>query len=448
MTTLLVIDDDAAFRDGLAETLRDLGHDVSEAANGQDGLALFASARPGLVFLDLRMPGLDGLSVLRRLCGDAAAPPVPVVVLTAYASGANTIDAMRLGAFDHLTKPLGRAEVADVLARALSRTATAVHLASPEALPADGPLVGSSAAMRAVQKLIGMASASDATVLVTGETGTGKELVARALHEHGARSRGPFVSVNCAAIPAELLESELFGHVVGAFTGAVKAQAGRFREAQGGTLLLDEIGDMNAAMQAKILRVLQERVVTPVGGRAEPVDVRIVAATHRDLLHLIDEGRFRADLYYRLHVIPVALPPLRERQADIVPLAEHFLHLANLAAPKHLSPGASALLQAGAWPGNVRELRNAIERAAVLARGTVVEASDLSFLQPATAPRPDAATGEDLTLPEAVAALEQEMIRRALSEAGGSRTEAARKLGVHRQLLYEKMKRYGLGDGS
>ena len=446
MTTLLVIDDDAAFRDGLAETLRDLGHDVSEAANGEDGLALFASARPGLVFLDLRMPGLDGLSVLRRLCGDAAAPPVPVIVLTAYASGANTIDAMQLGAFDHLTKPLGRAEIADVLARALSRTATALPQASPEVLPADGPLVGSSAAMRAVQKLIGKAAASNATVLVTGETGTGKELVARALHEHGARSRGPFISVNCAAIPAELLESELFGHVAGAFTGAVKAQAGRFREAQGGTLLLDEIGDMNAAMQAKILRVLQERVVTPVGGRPEPVDVRIVAATHRDLLRLIDEGRFRADLYYRLHVIPVALPPLRDRQADIVPLAEHFLRLSDPAAPKRLSADASALLQASDWPGNVRELRNAIERASALARGTVVEASDLCFLQPAFTPHPAIGAGQDLTLPEAVAALEQAMIRRALAEAGGSRTEAARKLGVHRQLLYDKMRRYGLGD--
>lgn len=448
MTTLLVIDDDDAFRDGLAETLRDLGHDVSEAANGEDGLALFAAARPGLVFLDLRMPGLDGLSVLRRLCGDAAAPPVPVVVLTAYASGANTIDAMRLGAFDHLTKPLGRTEVADVLARALSRTAVALSPAAfPEALPADGPLVGSSPAMRAVQKLIGMAAASDATVLVTGETGTGKEVVARALHEHGSRSRGPFVSVNCAAIPGELLESELFGHAAGAFTGAVKAQAGRFREAQSGTLLLDEIGDMHAAMQGKILRVLQERVVTPVGGRAEPVDVRIVAATHRDLLRLIDEGRFRADLYYRLHVIPVALPPLRERYADIVPLAEHFLRLSNPAAPKRLSAEAGALLQAHDWPGNVRELRNAVERAAALARGPVVEGSDLLFLQPPATPRPDVSAGQELTLPEAVAALEQAMIRRALAEAGGSRTEAARKLGVHRQLLYEKMKRHGLGDG-
>ncbi len=442
MPKVLVIDDDPAFRDTLAETLRDLGHDVVEAANGEAGLARFDMARPDLVFLDLRMPGLDGLAVLKRLRGDAADPPVPVVVLTAYASGANTIDAMRQGAFDHLTKPLGRSEVVDVLARALNRTGALAATAEPM----DGPLVGSSTAIRAVQKMIGMAAASDATVLVTGETGTGKELVARALHDHGPRAAGPFVSVNCAAIPAELLESELFGHVAGAFTGAVKAQAGRFREAQGGTLLLDEIGDMNAAMQAKILRVLQERVVTPVGGRPEAVDVRIVAATHRDLLQLVDKGGFRADLYYRLHVIPIALPPLRERVSDIVPLARHFLRLASPRAPKCLSTEAAALMEGWGWPGNVRELRNAIERAAALARGPSIDASDLDFLRQAeNADAPDTAAGTDLTLPQAVAELERAMIRRALAEAHGGRAEAARKLGINRQLLYDKMKRYGLG---
>ncbi len=442
MRKLLVIDDDPAFRDSLAETLRDLGHHVVEAADGEDGLARFDAARPDLVFLDLRMPGMDGLAVLRRLRGDAAGPPVPVVVLTAFASGANTIDAMRQGAFDHLTKPLGRDEVSGVLDRALSRAAGSAATVSE---PMEGPLVGSSAAMRAVQKMIGMAAASDATVLVTGETGTGKELVARALHDHGPRAAGPFVSVNCAAIPAELLESELFGHVAGAFTGAVKAQAGRFREAQGGTLLLDEIGDMDAAMQAKILRALQERVVTPVGGRSEPVDVRIVAATHRDLLQLVDAGGFRADLYYRLHVIPIALPALRERVADIVPLAQHFLRLANPTAPKRLSLEAARLLEGCAWLGNVRELRNAAERAAALARGPAIDAADLDFLRRAdAADAAGVAAGTDLTLPEAVAELERAMIRRALAEGRGSRAEAARRLGINRQLLYEKMRRYGL----
>ncbi len=440
MSCLLLIDDDAAFREGLAETLHDLGHEVLQALDGEAGLVLAQASRPALVFLDLRMPGLDGMEVLRRLRSTAAA--LPVVVLTAYASGANTIEAMRQGAFDHLTKPLGRADIADVLARAL-RPAIPAAMAGPAAAPVeDGPLVGASPAIRAVQKLIGMAAASDATVLVTGETGTGKELVARALHEHGPRAGRPFVSVNCAAIPAELLESELFGHIAGAFTGAVRAQPGRFREAAGGTLLLDEIGDMDAAMQAKILRVLQERIVTPVGGRPEAVDVRIVAATHRDLPALVEAGRFRADLFYRLHVIPIALPPLRDRTADIVPLAEHFLRA--LPGSRRLSPAGAALLQSQPWPGNVRELRNAVLRAAALARSPVIAATDLAFLS-APPPRP-AALVEPASLPAAVAGLETDMIRQALAASGGNRTEAARRLGIHRQLLWEKMKRYGLDE--
>ena len=448
MPRILVVDDDQAFRDGLAETLRDLGHTVIEATGGEDGLALYDRAAPDLVFLDLRMAGLDGMSVLTRLRGAAAAPAVPVVVLTAYASGANTIEAMRQGAFDHLTKPIGRDEIGGVLDRALGR-AGIVPGASPEASAesGEGSLVGSSPAMRAVHKLIGMAAASPATVLVTGETGTGKELVARALHDHGPRAGGPFVSVNCAAIPAELLESELFGHVAGAFTGAVRAQPGRFREAHGGTLLLDEIGDMDPAMQAKILRVLQERIVTPVGGRPEPVDVRVVAATHRDLPALVEAGTFRADLYYRLHVIPIALPPLRDRADDVVSLATHFLQRANPGAPKSLSGDAADVLRQHAWPGNVRELRNAIERAAALARGPAIGPEDLAFLRRDPALRNEDRTGPpaDLTMPEAVAELERAMIRRALAEGSGSRAEAARRLGINRQLLYDKMKRHGLG---
>ena len=237
-------------------------------------------------------------------------------------------------------------------------------------------MVGSSEAMRAVQKAIGMLADSEATTLITGETGTGKELVARAIHAHGVRRAKPFVAVNCAAIPAELLESELFGHKRGAFTGAISDRAGAFRDAAGGTLFLDEIGDMDAAMQAKILRALQEREVTPVGGRATPVDVRVVAATHRDLRALVREGRFREDLFYRLHVVPIDLPPLRHRLADIVPLAELFLSHGG----KRLAADAAARLLTHSWPGNVRELKNAMERAAVLVRSDVVRADDLSFI--------------------------------------------------------------------
>ncbi len=313
---------------------------------------------------------------------------------------------------------------------------------APAAASAE-TLVGASAAMREVQKAIGMLADTDATVLITGETGTGKEVVARAIHQHGRRAGKPFVAVNCAAIPAELLESQLFGHVRGAFTGAIADRPGSFREADRGTLFLDEIGDMNAALQAKLLRVLQERVVTPVGGREVAVDVRILAATHRDMARAVRQGRFREDLFWRLGVVPLALPPLRERLSDILPLAEHFLALSAAGgAPKRLSGEAAAALLSHPWPGNVRELRNAMERAAVLARRPVVEASDLAFLRRATPPAEAAA--EALDLPAAVARLEAAMIRQALAASGGRRAEAARKLGIHRQLLYEKLRRYGL----
>jgi DNA-binding NtrC family response regulator len=283
-----------------------------------------------------------------------------------------------------------------------------------------------------------MLADSDTTVLITGETGTGKEIVARAIHRHGARARAPFIAVNCAAIPTELLESQLFGHARGAFTGAVADRRGAFQDADHGTLFLDEIGDMDLAMQAKLLRVLQDRLVHPVGGKPVAVDVRIVAATHRDLPRAVAEGKFREDLYYRLGVVPIALPALRDRPADIVPLAEHFLALAGGA--KRLSPDAAAALLAHPWPGNVRELRNAMERAAALVRQDLVTSADLAFLRPAATP----AGQQEGTLPAAIAQLEAEMIRRALDAAAGNRAEAARKLGITRQLLYDKMKRLGL----
>ncbi len=436
MPTVLIVDDDAALRDGLTETLADLGHRAEQAADGAAALARVARGGIDAVLLDLRMPGLDGLEVLRRL---RARPDAPAVaVLTAVPTAANTIEAMRLGAVDHLTKPIGRDDLAALLGRMLPAAA-----ATPPAAAAEGEdIVGSSAAMRSVQKAIGMLADSDATVLLTGETGTGKEVVARAIHLHGRRAARPFVAVNCAAIPGELLESQLFGHVRGAFTGAVADRAGSFREADRGTLFLDEIGDMDLALQAKLLRVVQERVVTPLGGRPVAVDVRILAATHRALERAVREGRFREDLYWRLGVVPLALPPLRERLGDIVPLAEHFLALAaGGGAAKRLSADAAARLLAHAWPGKVRELRNAMERVAVLARRPVIGAGDLDFLHaPPDAP-PDWLDGD---LPGAIARLEAAMIRRALAAAQGNRTEAARRLGIHRQLLYEKLRRYGI----
>jgi len=301
-------------------------------------------------------------------------------------------------------------------------------------------LAGADQAMRDIQKAIGMLADSEATTLITGETGTGKELVARAIHAHGLRRDKPFVAVNCAAIPAELMESELFGHKRGAFTGAIADRVGAFRDATGGTLFLDEIGDMDIALQSKILRALQEREVTPVGGRPTPVDVRVIAATHRDLRTLVRDGRFREDLFYRLHVVPIELPPLRERLADIVPLAESFLGRAG----KRLAADAAARLLTHSLPGNVRELKNAMERATVLVRGDVVRADDLDFVAESSASDSVGADWPDEDIPSAIARLERMLIRRALVRSAGNRTEAARALGIHRQLLYAKMKRYGL----
>jgi DNA-binding NtrC family response regulator len=435
MPTILIVDDDAAMRDALSEVVRDSGHDVRTARSGEAALAVLDDEPIDAMLLDLRMPGIDGLEVLRRIRGRPQRPPV--TVLTAHATAANTIEAMRLGAFDHLTKPISRADLIRVM---LGMLAVGQSATQDRGTKLPEGLIGASEAMRTVQKTIGVVADNDATVLVTGETGTGKELVARAIHEHGARSAKPFVAVNCAAIPAELLESELFGHVRGAFTGATTDRPGAFRQAEGGTLFLDEIGDMDMAMQAKILRALQERVITPVGGKPAHVDVRVIAATHHDLRRSVTEGSFREDLFYRLYVVPIHLPPLRERIADIVPLAEYFL---GRAGGKRLSAEAASRLVAHRWPGNVRELRNTMERVAVLVRGQVIGNDDLDFIDLANMPAA-MADWPDEDLPSATARLEELLIRRALARSAGNRAEAARLLGIHRPLLYAKMKRYGL----
>jgi two-component system NtrC family response regulator len=437
MAVVLIVDDDGAMRDALAEAVRDLAFEPLLAASGNDAMAMLDESAPDAVLLDLRMPGIDGLEILRRI--RARTDPPPVTILTAHATAANTIEAMRVGAFDHLTKPIGRADLARVLSHMIA-SRTEQH--SPRSEAIEDELIGSSEAIRAVHKHIGMLADSDAGVLITGETGTGKELVARAIHDHGYRSRHPFIAVNCAAIPAELLESELFGHVRGALTGASADHVGAFCQAERGTLFLDEIGDMTVAMQAKILRALEERVVTPVGGRPVRVDVRVIAATHRDLQALVRNEAFRADLFYRLNVVPIHLPPLRERKADILPLAEYFL--AKGGKGKRLTPAAAAGLVRHGWPGNARELKNAMERATVLVRGETIDSNDLEFFQGPQTGSAEAAFWPEDDLPTALARLEEMLIRRALQRTGGNRARAARMLNVHRQLLYTKMKRYGL----
>ncbi|MBN3761382.1 sigma-54 dependent transcriptional regulator [Burkholderia sp. Ac-20365] len=458
MATILIIDDDDAYRDGLAETVHDLGHTPLEARSGKEALELLrAHAMPDCVFLDFRLPDADGLSVLESLRGLTGLQHVPVVMLTAYATSDNTIRAMRLGAYEHLTKPVGRDEIAMLLARILAARSDETVAKPPQAFAEEPPsrepqLLGISESMRDVQKRLGRAASTNSTVLITGETGTGKEVAARVLHRASARADGPFVAVNCAAIPQDLLESELFGHGRGAFTGAHAERRGRFEEAHGGTLFLDEVGDMPLAMQAKLLRVLQEREITPLGtNRTVAVDVRVVAATHRDLPGMVEAGTFRQDLSYRLNVIPLHMPPLRERVADILPLAEHFLvALAGSSdqARKHLSADAQRLLVSFTWPGNVRELANAIERASALAPAALLTREDFAFLfdSGASAAESIPASLIDLPLSDALAQLERALIARALALADGNRAEAARRLCISRQSLYTRLANLGLSD--
>ncbi|MEA9827570.1 sigma-54 dependent transcriptional regulator [Xanthomonas campestris pv. raphani] len=452
MARILIIDDDAAFLATLQATLRSLGHSVIALDNGAAGVAQLREGGVDMAFVDFRMPGMDGIAVLRARQDHATARQVPLVMLTAYASSSNTIEAMTLGAFDHLVKPVGRAEIVEVVQRALHSADDAPEPGAASAAPAEDAdaLIGHSPAMRTVHKRIGLAAGADLPVLITGETGTGKELAARALHRASARAQRAFVAVNCAAIPLELMESELFGHRKGAFSGATSDRIGLIRQADGGTLFLDEIGDMPLPMQGKLLRFLQEGEVTPLGGNgAQKVDVRVLAATHRDLAAWASTGQFRSDLRYRLNVVPIELPPLRERGDDILLLATHFLQSAGGAA-RALSPDAQRRVLDYPWPGNVRELRNVMQRCALLVRGHTIAAGDLDEalgeplpgdpLQPQPA---DAPTGTQ-SLPEAVAQLEKRMIQAALTQAQGNRAEAARQLGIHRQLLYRKLDDYGL----
>jgi DNA-binding NtrC family response regulator len=446
MAKILIAEDDASFRGSLAETIVDLGHEPIAAPSGEEALTLLEKNRPSLALVDLRMRGMDGLEVLRRIKSDPRQADLPVVILTAFADSANTIEAMKLGAFDHLTKPIGRDDLATLLSRALARPRAQPATAAPS--DRNEEFIGLSPALREVQKLIGLAAASDASVLVLGETGTGKELVARAIHQHSQRARRPFVPVNCAAIPEELLESELFGHVRGAFTGPIAPRVGRFREADGGTLFLDEIGDMSMSMQAKLLRVLQDGMITPVGGSsAERVNVRIIAATHRDFVAIVREEKFREDLFYRLNVLAIALPPLRERGSDILVLAEHFLRRAGPDSPKRLSSAAAKALLEHSWPGNVRELENLMRKLSLTVRTSVIDRGDLRFdVDLVAGAGRDEQDLLDLEFYPAIAKLEKLLLQRALVQSAGNRTEAARRLGINRQLLYAKLKEHGL-DG-
>jgi DNA-binding NtrC family response regulator len=400
------------------------------------------------------MPGTDGLEVLRR--ARALDPELPVILITAHGSVPTAVAALREGAFDYVQKPFDNEELRTLAARALEVTRLSrenrwlrAELGARDGLEA---LVAESPGMREVADLVRRAARSPSTVLVTGESGTGKERVARALHVHSERVGRPFVAVNCKALAEGVLESELFGHERGAFTGAERARAGLFERAEGGTLLLDEIGETSASFQAKLLRVVQERTVRRVGGDDErPVDVRLVVATHRDLRKEVEEGRFREDLYFRLAVIPIRVPPLRERPEDVVPLARHFLARlgAGLGRP-HLrfADGVEEALARHPWPGNVRELENAVERGVVLARGETVGLEDLLLEGPGReAPAAGGPAAGEVTLQEVVDRAAAEHVRATLAACDGRRAEAARRLGVDRTTLYRLMRRHGIEDG-
>ena len=441
---ILVAEDEHTARAALCGLLESEGFEVLTAEEGEGALRLALDRRPEVMLLDVRMPRLDGLGLLRRLRdagGDTSA-----VVMTAYGTSATAIEAMKLGAFDYLTKPVDADQVLLTVRRALALRALRNHAGDFPRL-SRGPLVGESPAMQRVYKLIGQYALSDATVLVRGESGTGKELVVNAVHEHGARSHGPLVKVNCASIPDALLESELFGHEKGAFTNAIYRRVGRFEEASGGSLFLDEVGDLPLALQAKLLRALQERTIERLGSNKPiRVDIRLIAATARDLERDVAEGRFREDLYYRLNVLSVFLPPLRERKQDIPALVHHFLARAN--RPVTIAAPALDALCAYDWPGNVRELENVVERAVVLAHGGII---GVEQIQIGGVPAPGRASWVDFVPPgepldQAVEALERAMIARALRETGGNKTKAADLLGIHRRLLYEKLRRYGFQE--
>ena len=445
MAGLLLVDDDASLLRVTEKQLTDAGHEVTAVASADLALEAFDAAPPDLVLTDIQMPGMDGLALLAEL--KRRDPAVAVVMITAYGTVDRAVEAMRAGAIDFLEKPFRREALLLSVTRALRYRALAAENLRLQLELEDRfsfeEIVGGSAPMKAVFRTLGRVARSEVPVLVTGESGTGKELIARAIHYRGARAKRPFVAVNCAAIPDSLVESELFGHERGAFTGADAARSGRFAEADGGTLFLDEIGELRPEVQAVLLRALQDGEVRPVGaGEVRRVDVRLIAATNRDLAAALADGAFREDLYYRIAVVTLPVPPLRDRKDDLPLLVGRFLADAG-AAEVRLDPGFIDGLRRHDWPGNVRELENAIRRALVLrASPECLTAADLppEVGLPASPRPPIEIPDEGLSLAE----VEKDLIRAALEKAQGNQSKAARLLGITRQTLLYRLEKHGL----
>ena len=443
--TILLIDDDDSLRRVTEYNLSEAGFDVTSAASGKEALELYSKIQPDLVITDVKLGDMDGLEVLAAI--KRISPETPVIVITAFGSIEMAVKAMHEGAFNFITKPFDRKTLRLACSKALELSA----LRSQKRQLADeidrltgttGMETANSAMAELLETALKVAS-SEATVLITGESGTGKEVLARLVHQHSPRREGPMVAVNCTAIPDNLIESELFGHIKGAFTGAIADRKGRFQAASRGTLFLDEIGELKMDMQAKLLRAIQEREVEPVGAdRSEKVDVRIIAATNKDLREEVEKGRFREDLFYRLSVIPLHIPPLRDRREDIPALANHFLK--KLGAPRGVkfSDKAMALMKKYDWPGNIRELQNSVERSLILRKGTIIEPEDINL--------PMAKSTEPLEIPEipsqgiSLEDIEKGLILKALEKSKGNRSQAARLLKIPRHVLIYRLEKFGI----
>jgi len=447
MSSILIVDDEAGVRASLGGVLRDEGYDVEAVGSGEACLDEVTRAAYDVILLDVWLTGMDGLETLERLRERQV--DATVIMISGHASIESAVRATKLGAFDFIEKPLSLDKTVLVVRNAIRQHRLEVENRALRArVDRQQTIVGSSRVMAALRDQIAVTAPTNGRVLIAGENGTGKELVARQIHALSHRRNGPFIEVNCAAIPEELIESELFGHLKGSFTGAVSDRRGKFEAASGGTLFLDEVGDMSLKTQAKVLRALQEQVVEPVGGhRSVPVDVRVIAATNKDLPREIRAGRFREDLFFRLNVVPIFVPPLRERGDDVIRLAEHFI--AEFSREygrrvKHLSPGAAMRLRAYHWPGNVRELRNVIERLMITVAEDAIEDRHLDFLSPGEAQPAGAETEPMRQLHEAREGWERRYIASALAACDGNMSRTAEVLGIERSNLYKKMRSLGI----